>query len=56
MARPRLNILGNTRKSFKPGPLLTRPPLDHMQQIFQKLKADRNPNRVKLVKLAKAIV
>ncbi len=50
MPRLRLKISGNIRKLRKIGPLLTRPPLDRMQQIFQKLKSGRHPNRLYLAR------
>jgi len=43
MKRPLLK-----RARARPGELMTRPPLDRMQQIFQAIKAGRYPNRMTL--------
>ena len=50
MVRPRNRLSEKGSKYSKREQLMTRPPLDRMQQIFQKLKADRHPNRVKLAR------
>ena len=48
MSRPRFRLSESTAKYSRRDKLMTRPPLDRMQQIFQKLKADKHPSRQSL--------